>query len=183
MSGRDARAPSKMSSIHCPSCGREATTDQQFCRQCGMSLGTVSKLVAAHSGVETVQVQDQVSPSREEAEKKIGRRMFSWMTWGMIVAAMGIVMLVLTKSFNPGEWFKLCASFLLLAGTGIAVAGFFRAIKEGSELSSKKSQKVITTAETTKYLPEERAGVPMTSITERTTQLITSKENQNNKES
>jgi hypothetical protein len=146
-----------------------------------MNLGTVSKLVAAHSGVN--KTEEELTFNREEAEKRIVRRMFSWMMWGMIVAAAGIVMLVLNKSFNPGEWFKLCAAFLLLSGTGIAVAGFFRAIKEGTELSSKQSPKVIPKTVTTTYLPEERSAVPMPSVTERTTQLITPKENIDNSES
>jgi hypothetical protein len=159
-----------MTSIHCPSCGKEATAEQQFCRQCGMSLGSVSKLVAAHSGVETIEKRSNVE--RDLAEKRIVRKMFNWMITGIIILGIGILMLVLTKSFNPGEWFKLCASFLLLAGTGIAVAGFFRAIKEGLDLQSKAAPNPLPKAEPTKYLPEERTAVPMPSITERTTQLI-----------
>jgi hypothetical protein len=163
-----------MTLIHCPSCGKEATADQQFCRQCGMSLGTVTKLVAAHSGLETP--EDNRNFAREQAEKRIVRKMFNWMISGVILAGIGIFMLVLTKSFNPGEWFKLCGTFLLLAGTGISVAGFFRAIKQGHELPGKDSPKPLPKADPTKYLPEERTAAPMPSITERTTQLIASRE-------
>src|SRR5262245_49204083 len=163
-----------MTSIHCPSCGKEATLEQQFCRQCGMNLGKVSKLVAAHSGVETV--ENSSSVERDLAEKRIVRKMFNWMITGVIILGIGIFMLVLTKSFNPGEWFKLCASFLLLAGTGIAVGGFFRAIKEGLDLQGKGSPKQLPKVEPTKNLPDERTPVPISSITERTTQLIEAKE-------
>src|SRR5262245_14666484 len=100
-----------MTSIHCPSCGKEAIADQQFCRQCGMSLSSISKLVAAHSGLETP--AEYLDFNRDQAEKRIVRKMFNWMIAGLILVGIGIFMLVLTKSFNPGEWFKLCTTFLL----------------------------------------------------------------------
>ena len=134
-----------------------------------MSLASVSMLVAAHSG----ELADN-ERTRAEAENRITRVMFAWMGWGVLIAAIGIAMLVVNKSFDFGQWFGMCSSFLLLGGTGIAVFGFFKAIREGLKLSNKAEARVIGQTQPTKYLPEDRIDVPMPSVTERTTQLIES---------
>lgn len=159
--------------IHCPSCGKPASTDQQFCRTCGMSLGSVSKLVAAHSGEIS---PDEHALNRAEAERRITRAMFTWMSWGVLIAGIGIAMLVVNKSFDLGRWFLNCASFLLLGGTGIAVFGFFKAVREGVNLPAKFPAQSIAQGEPTKALPQDRVATPLPSITERTTQLIAADE-------
>jgi predicted nucleic acid-binding Zn ribbon protein len=159
-----------MNTIHCPSCGKPAPTDQQFCRTCGMSLDSVSKLVAAHSGDIST---DEQALSRAEAERRITRAMFTWMGWGILIAGIGIAMLVVNKSFDLGRWFLNCASFLLLGGTGIAVFGFFKAMRDGINLPGKVPTQSVAHGEPTKALPGGH-GAPLPSITERTTQLIAS---------
>lgn len=148
-----------------------------------MNLGSVSKLVAAHSG--------ELSPNenalrRAEAERRITRSMFTWMGWGIFIAAIGIAMLVVNKSFDLGRWFLNCASFLLLGGTGIAIYGFFKAMRDGIDLPTKFPTQVpaqtLAEAEPTKSLPPERVAVPMPSVTERTTQLIAPTEGNKNQD-
>jgi len=55
--------------MHCPSCGTDTTLEQRFCRSCGMDLETVSKLVAAHSSPETLEIEKSLT------EKAAGKRM------------------------------------------------------------------------------------------------------------
>lgn len=138
-----------------------------------MSLGSVTKLVAAHSGEIS---PDEQALSRAEAERRITRTMFTWMSWGILIAGIGIAMLVINKSFDIGRWFLNCASFLLLGGTGIAIFGFFKAMRDGINLPAKLPAQSIAQAEPTKALPPDRVAAPLSSITERTTQLIPSPE-------
>lgn len=158
--------------MHCPSCGKPANAEQQFCRQCGMALQGVSKLVAAHSSQPT-------TLKKAEQEKTVERRMFSFMTWAGLLFLAGLVMLVLDKNFDLGRWFSLTASLFLIAGMAGATFSVFRALREGSapakEDSSTESVKELKERET-KSLPSERIPVPLPSVTERTTELIGGKD-------
>jgi hypothetical protein len=144
-----------------------------------MSLGSVTKLVAAHSGEIS---PDEQALSRAEAERRITRTMFTWMSWGILILGIGVAMLVINKSFDIGRWFLNCASFLLLGGTGIAAFGFFKAMRDGSNLPAKFPAQSIAQAEPTKALPQDRGAAPLSSITERTTQLIASPEERKKQE-
>src|SRR5215204_3167018 len=108
--------------MHCPSCGKPADYDQQFCRDCGMALQAVGKLVASHVGSPT---ETQKKIDRSEAEQVIVRRMFTWMMLGMIIIGIGVMMLVSDKYFDLPRWFHIVSSFLLLGGVGVASAAVF----------------------------------------------------------
>lgn len=160
-----------MASMHCPNCGKPATSDQQFCRACGMSLEVVGKLVTSHSSSPAGSNQTKVA--KAESEKVILQLMLKWMAWGFLVLGLGIVMLVTNKTFGFGKLFGLLSSFVLLAGTGIATYGLLKALREGVALSGKAQPPSIAEPEPTNYLPTERLPTQMPhSITERTTQLI-----------
>src|SRR6185369_15192767 len=96
--------------MHCPNCGKPADAAQQFCRACGMSLDTVGQLVAQHSSSTPVPRQNKA-----ELERQIVRTMFRWITWGMILLGIGVLMIVFNKSFNVGGWLKFMASAVSLA--------------------------------------------------------------------
>src|ERR1041384_5418174 len=146
--------------MHCPSCGKPATTDQQFCRACGMSLETVGKLVAKHTGSPAVA---QAKLERGEAERAIVRSMFNWMIWGMLLVGIGVVMVVINKNFPIGYWFRLLSSLLVLGGMGIATGGVLNAVRRGTLPRSQPD---------TNELPTSPIPAELPSVTERTTQLI-----------
>src|SRR5512132_3363777 len=113
--------------MHCPNCGEPADANQQFCRTCGMSLNSVAQLVDAHSAS-----PDPTSKiARRETERAIVRRMFTWLTWGMIVLGVGVLMLVLNKSLDLGGAFRLATGLVLLAGVALASSGVLRAMLQG----------------------------------------------------
>jgi hypothetical protein len=138
-----------------------------------MNLHEVGKLVAAYSGETS---PDQIS--KAEIEKAIVKKMFAWIAWGLAIMGVGIVMLVINKSFDLGKWFGLCSVFLMLFGVGIAAAGVIRTLIQGTNIPTMLDQ-ATTAAEPTKFLTEERIPVPMVSVTERTTQLIAGKDAEN----
>ena len=115
--------------MHCPNCGKPAAPDQQFCRACGMSLETVGKLVAKHTGSPAA---IQAKLDKAEAEKAVARTMFNWMMWGMLMVGIGVVMIVINKSFPIGDWFRLLSALLAVAGLGVAVGGVFLALRRGT---------------------------------------------------
>jgi hypothetical protein len=135
-----------------------------------MSLETVGKLVAAHSSMPSSNNESKLD--KVEVEKAIAGRMFKWLIWGILIFGLATAMLVVNKSFDLGKWFGLAAMFFLLAGAGVATFGVLNAIREGATNSGRTSAKNISGGPDIKSLPTERIPVPMPSVTERTTELI-----------
>ena len=156
--------------MHCPNCGQPADANQQFCRTCGMSLNSVGQLVAAHSA--TPDPTGKIV--RQETERAIVRRMFTWLTWGMIVLGVGVLMLVLNKSLDLGGAFRLATGLVLLAGVALASSGVLRAMLQGINQSDAKEPKVLRQEARTTYLPEERFPISTPSVTEHTTKILES---------
>ena len=153
--------------MHCPTCGTTTTTDQKFCRSCGMNLEVVSKLVAAHSPSDEVQI------SKAGADKAALARMVKWMLWGFLVLGLGILLLVTQKTFALDRMVRFFASCLSLTGTGIIMYGLLTSLRDGASTKSRSSKaSELPPAEITKSLPEERVPVPLPSVTEATTELL-----------
>src|SRR5262249_3087303 len=149
--------------MHCPNCGKPATSDQQFCRACGMGLETVSKLVARHTGSP---VTAQTRSERAEAEKAVVRSMFTWMMWGMLIVGIGVVMVVVNKNFPIGDWFRLLGSLLTIGGTGVMIGGVLNAVRRGTLPSRRKPDQLAGLPDTNE-LPTDRLPAELPSVTER----------------
>ena len=163
--------------MHCPGCGKPATTDQQFCRACGMSLETVGKLVAKHTGSPAAV---QAKLDKAEAEKALVRSMFNWMIWGMVLVGIGVVMVVVNKNFPIGDWFRFLGSLLGIGGMGVMTAGVLNAARRGT-LPSRREPAQLSGSPDTNELPANRLPAELPSVTERTTQLIAVEESPTNK--
>ena len=163
--------------MHCPNCGKPATADQQFCRACGMSLETVGKLVAKHTGSPAAV---QAKLDKAEAEKAVVRSMFNWMIWGMLIVGIGVVMFVVNKNFPIGDWFRLLGSLLAIGGMGLMVGGVLNAVRRGT-LPSRREPDQLAGPVDTNELSTNRIPAELPSITERTTQLIAVEEVPTNK--
>jgi hypothetical protein len=160
--------------MHCPSCADESELDQKFCRKCGFNLEPVSKLIVNNPDA------DQRKLEKAEREKAALRRMVSWMMWGMLILLIGVVVIVINKTFNLDPLVKLIGTFITLGGVSVTMYGLLdtmrggkgrpkpEAIEVGSPTAdTKNSVKAGTTREL-----EGRLPVPLPSVTERTTQLI-----------
>ena len=153
--------------MHCPNCGKSVTTEQQFCRSCGMALEAIGKLVAQHSSAVT---PSQTKLDKVRAEQQIVQYMFKWLSIGMIIIGIGVLMLVLNKTFDFGTIFKLVSSFVLIGGTGCASFGVLSAIRKGTTLTIANSTAQLRQAGERSLPTGFPAALP--SVTERTTQLI-----------
>ena len=142
-----------------------------------MSLETVGKLVAKHTGSPAAV---QAKLDRAEAEKAIVRSMFNWMIWGMLLVGIGVVMILINKSFPIGNWFRLLSSLLVIGGMGVTTGGVLNAIKRGT-LPSRTERDQLAGLPDTNELPTNRLPAELPSVTERTTQLIAVEEAPTNK--
>ncbi|HXQ69625.1 MAG TPA: zinc ribbon domain-containing protein [Pyrinomonadaceae bacterium] len=164
--------------MHCPNCGKPATSEQQFCRACGMSLEPVGKLVAQHSNLPT---ETQQKLAKTELEQALVQKMFSWMRWGMIILGIGVALLVVNKTFLIGKWFSLLAAFFILGGIAVACGGLFDAMMKGASLSGAKPGKHVGSGKDAQSLPTNPIPQELPSVTERTTQLIGVEDSKTNK--
>ena len=142
-----------------------------------MSLETVGKLVAKHTGSPAA---IQAKLDKAEAERAIVRSMFNWMIWGMLLVGIGVVMIVINKSFPIGKWFTVLSSLLSIGGMGIATGGVLNAIRRGT-LPSRREPHQLAGAPNTNELPTNPIPAELPSVTERTTQLIAVEEAPTNK--
>jgi len=160
--------------MHCPNCGNQSELDQKFCRQCGFNLEPVSKLILNNPDA------DQLKLEKAEREKVALRRMVSWMMWGMLILLIGVVVIVINKTFNLDPLVKLIGTFITLGGVSVAMYGLLDTMRGGKgrpksaaidvgshTINSEESVKADTTREL-----EGRLPIPLPSVTERTTQLI-----------
>lgn len=97
-----------------------ATNEQQFCRACGMSLETVGKLVAQHSG-SPAEMENKLATA--ELERRLVQQMFTRVTWGAIILGIGVVMSVVNKNFPIGAWFQLLSTLVILSGVTVGGVG------------------------------------------------------------
>ncbi|HWN08049.1 MAG TPA: hypothetical protein VNO50_02015 [Pyrinomonadaceae bacterium] len=160
--------------MHCPTCGIDTTLDQRFCRSCGMDLEAVSKLVASHSSPETLTVE------KSQIERAAEKRLYRSFKWGMICFLLGMAALATVKTLGFDKTFRLGPLLLLFLGMGIMVFGVLSSLRILASKSTKVLDRERTAelqeAEVTKELPPAGVPVPVASITERTTQLISTQD-------
>lgn len=145
-----------------------------------MSLESVGKLVAQHSGVIAASPA-QSKLDKVRAEQQIVKYMFKWISIGMIILGIGVLMLVLNKNFDFGKIFGLISTFVVLGGTGCAAFGVLSAISKGASLAGTGSASQLPqTNEQALPMAEFRKTFP--SVTERTTQLISSRSSEHEQE-
>jgi hypothetical protein len=160
--------------MHCPNCGNQSEIEQKFCRKCGFNLEPVSKLIVNNPDA------GQRKLEKAEREKLALRRMVSWMMWGMLILLIGVVVIVINKTFNLDPLVKLIGTFITLGGVSVTMYGLLDTMRGGKGRPKSEANEVgsyptdsekSVKADTTREL-EGRLPVPLPSVTERTTQLI-----------
>ena len=154
--------------MHCPNCGNESSLDQKFCRKCGFALAPIGELMrGAEPSAEVAKLD------RAQREALVVRQMFRWISWGIIVLGLGVLMLVFDKAFDVGKAFKFVCTVVMLAGIGIATYGVISTMMKGGAptLKTTEPEQDELRAPTTREL-EGGMPIPVPSVTERTTELI-----------
>lgn len=156
--------------MHCPSCGAESTLEQKYCRSCGMDLENVGKLVVAHSSPEALKLEKALSKKANQ------RRVYQSMKFGLSMFILGMALLFITKTLEFPKSFNLVGGLFLFLAMGLMVYSVLTPMRDGGSRSRKLPAAGKTSelpeAETTKELAAARVPVPVASVTERTTQLI-----------
>jgi hypothetical protein len=161
--------------MHCPNCGDESPIDQKFCRKCGFDLAPVARLFAGDAPAEDIEL------TAKERDQILVKRMFRWISAGLIVLGFGLLMLIVGRSglIDAGKIFGLASSVLMIIGIALAAYGLISSVTRSVTLSRKSGAAAgineFTKAPTTRQLEHDRTPVPLPSVTERTTELINKK--------
>jgi hypothetical protein len=157
--------------MHCPRCGTSATSGQQFCRACGLSLEKVAELLGDELEIESASRASETARLRERQQKFenlagiVGLTTFGLILLALIVAVVALIILKGGLLIIPG------ALLILLVGGAFAM-GVFQTYSKS--LKAKLEQKPLPPSTNTPSIG--RPGqIPMLrgSVTERTTELLT----------
>jgi len=158
--------------MHCPACGANASTDQKFCRACGLSLERVPGLLADHlQKAENGQIE-------EGSERPLW---FEIENWGRLVVVIGLTAFI-PLGLGTGVYFLLRSGNTLGALGLMAVGAFlvFGALPMawGEYLRKSSAGRHSTESATLKPAGSrpkalgETGMEPVPSVTEKTTELL-----------
>jgi zinc ribbon protein len=155
--------------MYCPNCGNKTSTDQNFCRACGLGLEKI-----ALSLTEQLPTKPHLDlQERKERYEKLGvaaLSVFGLGVLGFLAYSIGYK-LMMTK----GDLVAALAviGFIILIACGIASVILFAKAKEVGQEATKRKPQDLTSSETTKELLTEGRFEPVPTVTDRTTELLT----------
>lgn len=155
--------------MYCPNCGNQNSSDQKFCRSCGLGLQKI-----AQSLVEQLPTKRDASlQERQERLEKLGVAALS--VFGLAVLSFILYQVFYKLLIMKGELVAglgVLAAFIVI-GCGLLSVVLFAKANELKEQSAKRPADVTPelSAKTTGELPEAQFE-PIVSITERTTDLL-----------
>lgn len=155
--------------MYCPNCGTKTAVDQNFCRACGLGLEKIAISLLEQQPARA----DQSLEARKERLEKLGVALLSVFGAGVLIF---LIYSIGQRFINKGNVFELLAMLgvIVMIVCGLASAVVFAKAKEvGEEATKRRPQKVE--AEPTKELLSEGHFVPVPTVTERTTELLTVK--------
>ena len=156
--------------MYCPNCGKKTSTDQNFCRACGLGLEKIALSL-------TEQLPTQPNRSLQEQKERFEK---------LGVAALGVFGLGVLSIIVYGIVYKLMISkgdlltalavigFLIMIACGLAsVILFAKANEVGKEASKRPLPQELSSGESKKELLTEGHFEPVPTVTDRTTELLT----------
>jgi len=154
--------------MYCPNCGKPTSTDQKFCRACGLGL----EKIAQSLGEQLPARGDQSLRARQERLEKLGvgaLSVFGLGILGFLLYAVGQKLLA-----TGGSLLAILAivGLVIMFGCGLLSAILFARAKELGEQASKRQPSPDELTGSTKELLPEGRFEPVPTVTERTTELL-----------
>jgi len=163
--------------MYCPNCGNKSSTDQRFCRSCGLGLEKVTQTLVEQL---PTRLDDNLEAQKNRLEKW-GVAAFSVFGLGMLgMLLYGIVYKLMMTQGKVMAGLALLG-LMVMVGCGLLSVILFAKAKEVEQAKLKRritQDEVLTHSETTRELLPEGRLEPGPSVTERTTELLFADENE-----
>lgn len=155
--------------MNCPKCGLQALPDQKFCRSCGMSLQMITQPLSEQAT--GARLDETRAISFKDATQRVNRLPL----WGFIIMFIGVAISVIGKMLMHEEVVTVVGILFTLVGMFLTVYPYLSPSPRQKDDSIASSQpEALTPSQPTRYLPPESNVEYVSSITERTTDLLKS---------
>ena len=158
--------------MHCPNCGHTSSSEQKFCRACGMSLEKVVQLLSELSPA--VRQEAALSTREERLRRAAQRAGVALFASGGVVLFIAICWAIIAKIIiGKGE--VLQGTIFLAIFLGIVVGGTLLGLSVPSSKATPAPAQPTLPADdpTVRLLSEPRLEPVPGSVTDRTTELLT----------
>ncbi len=157
--------------MYCPNCGTKTSSDQNFCRACGLGLEKIA--VSLNEQLPT-RVDMSLQQQKERFEK-LGVAALSVFGLGVLgIIVYGIIYKLMLSGGNILTGLA-ALGFIIMIVCGLASVVLFAKANEAGEAATKRKpqQNLATESGPTKELLTEGHFEPVPSVTDRTTELLT----------
>ena len=162
------------STMFCPSCGAENSTDQRYCRRCGMNLEPAAESLREQYPAGNRQDLDL----RERRIEKFGRVAFMGFVVVIALAVIALIIAIMDKMVLSGDkpLFGIAVMAFLISAVLLLAYVFFREdLKEKRRKAGydfRHEPEELTSPVVTGKLIEEGHFEPVPTVTENTTDLL-----------
>lgn len=157
--------------MFCPNCGANNSTEQKFCRSCGLNLErTAESLIEQMPSAESAKLL-----KRERNLEKFGNIAFGGFGVVLLIAILSIIYLIITKVILSGNSVFggiLLIAFIVFAALTLAYVAFNEDLKERKQKMNPTLKNELSEKQDTAKLLEEKPFEPVPSVTENTTDLL-----------
>lgn len=157
--------------MYCPNCGAKTSTEQKFCRACGLGLEKIALSLTEQLPTRP----DEKLLSEKDRLERLGVAALSVFGLGVLILILyGVVykLMIAQGKFLGG---LALLGFLIMIGCGILAAILFAKAKEAEEAASKRrieQNEAAVIATPTNELLTAGHLEPVPSVTDRTTELL-----------
>jgi hypothetical protein len=153
--------------MYCPNCGANTSTEQKFCRSCGLGLEKIALSLTEQLPTRV----DEPQLSQKERYERLG--LVGLGVFGVGLLGAFLYGIVYQTMFVQGRFLLGLALLVLMIfmGFGLFAAIMFAKAKEAEEIAGKRRIQQVETTQTKDLLTEGNFE-PVPSVTDRTTELL-----------
>jgi hypothetical protein len=152
--------------MYCPNCGKQNSSEQSFCRACGLRLQAISQALARELSPGEAADVDQLQPS--PGSRKLGSQPL--LLAGFLTMMFGVIVGVLGKKMLSTEWVSSVGALIAILGMSLMGYAAITLMAPLSRKSAKSKPASPADLTTDRQLAAPPASVP--SVTENTTREL-----------